>query len=526
MIKEAIEEPVTTTTLPVDTVICGDALETLKGFDDNVFDAIVCDPPAGIGFMLSKDRTWDSDKGGRDQWIAWLTSIMKEAMRALKPGGHCLVWALPRTSHWTATALEDAGFEIRDVIHHIYSADTALQSFLASLTPEQHEAFERLIESQASSTLYHLFGSGFPKSLDVSKAIDAHYKATRETIGTKRSGIGRHGRTDNEVFHGSAPEYLKHISVTAPATDAAKTWSGFGSALKPAAEHWILVRKPLSEHSIAENVLRWGTGALNIDGSRIGTAADMNPRDFDDTRRTSPKFSGVLNGGKEGQYRASPGAVPNGRWPSHCLLSHSLLCTDDQCTDGCPVLALDQQSGIRSMGHFPRSGAAGSIWGNGKHRPLTEMGNNGHGDSGTASRYFTQLHPDTPPFYYASKASRKEREAGCEALPTRQGFDKNTSKVIAHVNHDTGETTHAEYSPSSNHNHHPTVKSLVLMNFLVRLCNPPGGIVLDMFCGSGSTLVAAVQQRMHFVGVDQSPEYVEIARARIANAQQQAPNPS
>lgn len=177
----------------------------MKKLPPESVDSLVTDPPAGIGFM---NKDWDSDKGGRDDWTAWLQGVMRECLRVLKPGGHALVWALPRTSHWTATAIEDAGFEIRDVITH------------------------------------H-FGTGFPKSLDVSKAIDKAAGVVFEA--ESASGVGF-----------MTPEGAGGYNVTknklvraGESTDAARKWSGWGTALKPASEHWILARKPLGYDPVA-----------------------------------------------------------------------------------------------------------------------------------------------------------------------------------------------------------------------------------------------------------------------------------
>lgn len=204
----------------------GDSADQLKLLADNSIDAIVTDPPAGIGFM---GKEWDKDKGGRDGWILWLTEIMLEAKRTLKPGGHGLVWALPRTSHWTATALENAGFEIRDCV-------------------------------------YHVFGSGFPKS---------------------------HNLKGN--------------------------WQGWGTALKPAVECWWLVRKPLEASTVAKNVLEYGTGGLNIDGCRIDAI------DQDDLSKSRESFAVSdihTKTNNAGRFLASQSIVPNmtpGRWPSHLI---------------------------------------------------------------------------------------------------------------------------------------------------------------------------------------------------------------
>jgi hypothetical protein len=182
----------------------GDCLEVLKTLPDNSVDSVVTDPPAGIGFMSSgKKDHWDSDKGGRDHWIGWMSEVMSECKRVMKPGAHGLVWALPRTAHWTGTALENAGFEIRDKI-------------------------------------YHCFGTGFPKSTNVAKQL-------------QKKGL----------------------------LEEAKIFEGMGTSLKPSIEEWVLIRKPIREKTVSENVLKWSTGALNIDKSRIiplrdGKRPDIN----------------------------------------------------------------------------------------------------------------------------------------------------------------------------------------------------------------------------------------------------------
>lgn len=150
------------------TVHLGDNVEGMRRLEDNSVDSIVTDPPSGIAFMCAK---WDTDKGGRDKWIAWLAGVLREAMRVLKPGGHALVWALPRTSHWTTTAVEDSGMEIRDIHHDILPGDTVIQAFLESLTPAQRDGMERALASQTSPILYQAFGSGFPKSYNINKAL-------------------------------------------------------------------------------------------------------------------------------------------------------------------------------------------------------------------------------------------------------------------------------------------------------------------------------------------------------------------
>lgn len=245
-------------------VLHGDCLEVMRGLDDSCVDAVVTDPPAGIAFM---GKAWDGDKGGRDQWIDWMRSVMVECLRVLKPGGHALVWALPRTSHWTGTAIEAAGFDVRDQI-------------------------------------YHLFGTGFPKSLDVSKAIDTAAGVDREVLAERPAyGIGK----NTGVLGGLAEGAMQKDTV--PATEDAKRWQGWGTALKPAAEVWWLSRKPL-EGTVAANVLKHGTGGLNIGATRVGDELRHNPSAGNDA---SGEFLDSLNGDE------TEGRGTLGRWPAHVV---------------------------------------------------------------------------------------------------------------------------------------------------------------------------------------------------------------
>jgi hypothetical protein len=274
-------------------VVCGDALDVLRTLPDASVDALVTDPPAGIAFM---GKDWDGDKGGRDQWIAWLAAIMREARRVLKPGSHALVWALPRTSHWTATAIEDAGFEIRDVVHH-------------------------------------LFGTGFPKSLDVSKAIDRAAGAEREVIGSKIGlpGYSLAASKGASVFGGGiggTGDPAREAEITAPATPEAAQWEGWGTALKPAAEHWILARVPLIG-TVAENVLAHGTGALNIDGCRIALPSG-DPIEGGVSRQPHALDTRGVGWG----FSAVPRAPGVGRWPAHVTLGPDAAAELDEQSEG------------------------------------------------------------------------------------------------------------------------------------------------------------------------------------------------
>ena len=456
-------------------LINGNSLDILKKFPDNSFDSMVTDPPAGIAFMGKK---WDKDKGGRKLWIAWLESIMTEAFRTLKPGAHILVWAIPRTSHWTATAIENAEFEIRDVVTHI-------------------------------------FGSGFPKSQNISKAIDKKKGKKRKSIPRTRidgKPTGKEGATFNacDVSMASAPGGI---------TEEAKQWQGWGSALKPASEHWILARKPLSEKTIVANVLEHGTGGINIDASRIGFKSEADKSEAKPQGRATSKMDKIGAQPDAGrdlerlEYKNEQSS--QGRFPANLILSHKPGCkqvgttegkgytinrftdgakpfgdgaghpfeVEDQgpetiavwdCDDDCAVKQLDEQSiagGMHCAGKKrkcckSKQSGEGGLFSVGNHE------GNGvrFGDNGGASRFF-----------YCAKASKKE---------------KTLNKTIE--------------------NKHPTVKSLKLMKYLINLVTPPGGVVLDPFMGSGTTGLAALEGNFGFVGIELEGDSFEICKKRCS----------
>jgi site-specific DNA-methyltransferase (adenine-specific) len=290
------------------TIYNGDCLQVLPSLPVNTFDALVTDPPASISFM---DQEWDSDKGGRRVWVSWLADVMRECLRVLKPGAHGLVWAIPRRSHWTAWALEDAGFQIRDCIHHY-------------------------------------FCSGFPKNMSVDKKIDVKLRVKRKVVGARCiQNIKGH----NGYNPGGGRELFNH-EYTEATSPQARQWKGWGTHLKPAIEHWWLVRKPLSEPTVAENVLKWSTGAMNIDASRIPLHhwkmdrqayfkdwLELKETDFFRTMqmKTPPKGNPkVAAGGWETSYKSQPHKKlvgwkdsgdrpsdlhPDSRFPSHFIVS-------------------------------------------------------------------------------------------------------------------------------------------------------------------------------------------------------------
>ena len=416
-------------------LINGDSLEILKKLPNNSFDSMVTDPPAGIAFMGKK---WDKDKGGRKLWIAWLESIMTEAFRTLKPGAHILVWAIPRTSHWTATAIENAEFEIRDVVTHI-------------------------------------FGSGFPKSQNISKAIDKQAGAKREVVGQKVHPTSKDRTGGKSPYQAENSHLNATCDITIPATPEAKQWDGWGTALKPASEHWILARKPLSEKTIAANVLEHSTGGINIDASRI--KAGQNDGRFPANLVLSHKPGCKQVGTKEGKgytiNRFTDGAKPFGDGAGHPYE------VEDQgpetiavwdCEDDCAIKTLDNQTGVLTSGEMKGKikGKAGkdtfgSYKGEATEQPY-------YADSGGPSRFF-----------YCAKASKKE---------------KTLNKTIE--------------------NKHPTVKSLKLMKYLINLVTPPGGVVLDPFMGSGTTGQAALEDNFGFVGIELEADSFEISKKRCS----------
>lgn len=393
---------------------------------------------------------WIVDNSPLRAFQAWCEAWAAEAYRVLKPGGYLLAFGGTRTFHRLTCGLEDAGFEIRDC-------------------------------------LMWLYGSGFPKSLDVSKAIDKAAGAARVITGTRARNGGPAGMTSDKGWN-SGP--MSHddstVTITSPATDAARKWDGWGTALKPAWEPIIVARKPLIG-TVAANVQAHGTGALNIAATRIEFKNDAD-KDFVQgaTWNATPNQT-------YGQFHTDPvqlsgkDSTPDtGRWPANLIL------------DETAAAMLDEQSGERAMsGRYGESGNGQStgLFGMGSTRQQTYF------DTGGASRFF-----------YTAKASRAEREIGMYGEPKRipdNAVDRASQRQGIEGASGRGSLT----KPMANH--HPTVKPIDLMQWLCRLVTQPGGRILDPFCGSGSTGIAAAREGFSFVGIDQSPEYVEISRRRI-----------
>ena len=418
--------------MPTVDLRLGDCLDVLRTMADCSVDAVVTDPPYELGFM---GRAWDSSG------IAYSVDLWREACRVLKPGGHLLAFGGTRTSHRMVCAIEDAGFTIRDSIAWIY-------------------------------------GQGFPKSLDIGKAIDA-------AAGAERAVIGMNPTYRQMQVAPSAYNLSRNPHITAPATDAARQWDGWGTALKPAVETVCMARKPIIG-TVAANVQAWGTGGLNINACRIGT--------------TSKKWDSP----RGGIWRTDPAAraemvdTCQGRWPANLVLS---CCGEDPHAEGCPVAELDAQSGYsgstsRKEAVRPRNGGWVNSSPGGGVAAIDS-----YGDSGGASRFF-----------YVAKPSRAERDRGLGHLPLTSATDM-VDRTEGSAGMDSPRAGAGR--TGGGRNTHPTVKPISLMKHLVALVTPPGGTVLDLFCGSGTTGCACAALGFDFIGVDQDPAYLEIARLRI-----------
>ena len=374
----------------------GDCRDVMRSLPPESVDAIVSDPPYGLSFM---GKEWDHGVPGVEFWT--------EALRVAKPGAHLVAFGGTRTYHRLAVAIEDAGWEVRDCLSWMY-------------------------------------GSGFPKSLDVSKAMDkgeGHWRGRASGVVSDNGAMAgpNYGRTDKGE----------------PITDLARQWHGWGTALKPGWESIILARKPLTG-TVAANVTQYGTGAINVDGCRIGTTVETWPKTR--ARPIDPRDLHHDYTGSETRT-VDTGNAPAGRWPANVLLDED---------------------------------AAGML--------------------GEPSRFF-----------YTAKVSRKEREAGLE----------DCDKVVKHfwqtANGASGEPSSLAIASNPNKvartNNHPTVKPIALMRWLCRLVTPPDGLILDPFNGSGSTGCAAVLEGFRYLGAELEPEYVEIARRRIAYWESQRSEP-
>ena len=423
----------------------GDCLEVLAGLPENSIDTCITDPPYELGFMGKK---WDSSG------IAFQPETWQAVFRVLKPGAMLLAFGGTRTYHRMVCAIEDAGFEIRDTIAWVY-------------------------------------GSGFPKSYDISKGIDKQAGAEREVVGEYQwpsdsdkwakqkapSGIGIPGAKPYKA------SFSESHSITAPATPEAQLWDGWGTALKPAFEPIVVAMKPI-DGTFVNNALTWGVAGLWIDGGRVGTEDDFGRGGV---RERTRGYVGIKS---DDTIPAQP-ASPLGRFPANLIHDGS-----DEVTECFPQTTSGGANGKRQLGPYSDN----RTWSVSK-TPGAETQNGLPASSGSAARFF-----------YCAKASRSERNAGLEGMEAKNlaGHNKWTDVDYRKGN--------GEVTAIPQQNHHPTVKPLALMRYLVRLTSTPtGGVVLDPFTGSGTTGIACVLEGRNFIGIEREAEYVEIAEKRIAH---------
>ena len=452
------------------TLYNDDCLNVLKNMLDNSVDSCVTDPPYGLSFM---GKSWDASG------IAYNVDMWRECLRVLKPGGHMLAFSGSRTYHRMTCAIEDAGFEVRDQIMWVY-------------------------------------GSGFPKSHNVSKAIDSHFGAERKVLETKVSksgGMAHIMKTNSEQGYRPNDYYEDSgnvIEVTEAATAEAKQWEGWGTALKPAHEPICVARKPL-EGTVAANVLKWGVGGLNIDASRI--PLDANDPLQDGVKHDNKKLD-TGDADTQWGFKAVDRKAGLGRWPANIIHDGS-----DEVTELFP------QTGVSSGG---KSGHTGAYQGGFKEEYYGDE-KPGFGDSGSAARYFYSIRKEggkggiwgegngipvgplynddgsAARFFYCAKASNSDRNDGLDGFSEKKVGDGRKKDSDAPQ----------QRGATMRKNTHPTVKPTDLMRYLCRMVTPPGGTVLDPFTGSGSTGRGAVLEGFNFIGIEMNPEYIDIARARI-----------
>jgi len=408
-----------------------DSLEVLSWFPDNYFDSVVTDPPYGIEFMGKK---WDciGPKTSNQQIKAfyfqkWCYEWAKELNRVLKPGAHLISFCSPRMYHRMVTGIEDAGFEIRDQLQYLY-------------------------------------GSGFPKSRNISNDIDDLLGKKGKVIGKKKcSRKGIAVAEERSVRAAGSYGKAKEIDIVEPYSTEAKQWQGWGCGLKPSNEPILLARKPLAETSIARNVLRHGTGGLNIDACQVGDSGGTKAI----VKSKANKNRRIHQGNMSNEVDIV--SIDKGRFPSNTIIDEEVA----------------------------------------------------------------ELLKDKAKFFYTAKVSNKERNAGCEHLEAKtqncEGKKRTYNDRCAKCGKKfTGSVESRCQCPPGvkktdktvykNKNNHPTVKPIALMEYLVKLVTPKGGICMDLFMGSGGTGIACAlaSNNFQFIGIEREPDYFEIAKARIA----------
>ena len=446
-------------------IIVGDCRASMATLPDASVDAVVCDPPYELGFM---GKAWDASG------IAYDLEVWQQALRVLKPGGHLLAFSGSRTYHRMACAIEDAGFDIRDQIMWVYGSgfpksldvskaidkidrigpmEDRARTFTAwmrstGITAQQvndatgtcmgsHYLTDKSQPAVSTADLFDLLRPLLPTVPDEIEELIRSRTVESENM-KRRQVLGEHAKISPAasmrvgMLGGEKGEFGK---ITAPATEAARQWSGWGTALKPAHEPICMARKPL-QGTVASNVLRHGTGAINVDGCRV---------EGESTTRLNRAEMGYGGGNLAAEYATG---TTQGRWPANFIHDGS-----DEATAGL----------------------------------------------GEAARFF-----------YTPKASSEDRDEmiGDISPKRRAGLQGSDREGLL-------DPLSERWRTAPRSNNHPTVKPTELMRYLVRMVTPLGGTVLDPFTGSGSTGRAAMLEGAQFIGCELSPEYAEIARARI-----------
>lgn len=486
-------------------IIQGDCIEELKKLPDNSVDAIITDPPYGIGFMGKewdnfkpeqlKEKTKDWKQGDHKQQTGrsasmhsgsydlsqsanykfqlWFSEVAKECLRVLNPGGYLLSFGGTRTYHRMTCGIEDAGFEIRDCIMWIYGSgfpkslnigkqidkqDTKeFREEIGNIIKEARDkkglTMDRLCdilnlnnEGHGGMVNHYENGRATPtielwnkicEVLEITKEdYDKQKKGRLETIGKKITNLTVMQRIGRDNISGE-------VDIKIPTTPEAKQWEGWGTALKPAVEPIVVARKPLSEKNVALNVLKWGTGGINIDESRIEYKSE---KDYEDV--TFGNNSGLIKKDKAiyGDFSMYPHeenikANIQGRFPANIIL--------------------DEES--------------------------------------------AELLGEPSRFFYVAKASKSERNFGCDEIENSTTDDGR--EVVSDRPHQRGATQRK--------NNHPTVKPIKLMEYLIKLVSKENSIILDPFLGSGTTAIACIKTNRQFIGIEKEADYIKIAEARI-----------
>lgn len=469
----------------------GDCAEVMTQLESDSVDAIVTDPPYGLAFMGAKWDTFGRDKQyGNDSMevrrkkaldyattnkgaprygnghgpgkltaaeaLAFqnaMTPIFKEAIRVAKPGAHLLCFGGTRTFHRMTCAIEDAGWEVRETIMWVY-------------------------------------GSGFPKSMDVAKAIDKASGYVGEVIGERTVDVGMQGGH----MHAGRKQQQQQVFSLSP---QAKEWQGWGTCLKPAWEPIIVARKPL-DGTVAHNVLTWGTGAINIDACRVAYESDADRDSARPQGEATSKAAGHLAGGGDFDVKRKSFDVvqKEGRFPANLVHDGSE-----------EVVRLFPQSNGQQAdvtGNEPSHPADGVCYGeyNGRHSFAKR------GDTGSAARFFNTLRDGE------ESADRTYADKGSTNFAAKPGMRREpvTADRFFYC-------AKASKKDRGEGNDHPTVKPNALMRWLVRLVCPRGGTVMDPFMGSGSTGLACIDEGMDFIGIEREKHYVEIAEKRFDGRQ-------